>query len=91
MRVHWTTDALEMLSGICDQLALTSPTYAEAVANTVIKRGNALETLPYAGRMLPETGFKPVREVFVAGYRLVYYVGSSQIEIFAVLSQAQKR
>ena len=89
MRVHWTTDALEMLSGICDQLALTSP--AEAVADAVIKRGNALETLPYAGRMLPETSFKPVREVFVTGYRLVYYVGSSQIEVFAVLSQAQKR
>ena len=91
MRVHWTTDALEMLARICDQLELTSPAYAEAVADAVIKRGNALETLPYAGRMLPETSFKPVREVFVAGDRLVYYVGSNQTEIFAVLSQAQKR
>ncbi|GAB3635268.1 hypothetical protein GCM10027422_08580 [Hymenobacter arcticus] len=91
MQVHWTTDALEMLAGICDQLAQTSPQYAETVADTVIARGNLLADSPFLGRALPEVKFKPVRELFILNYRLVYYVGSAQIEIFAVVHQAQKR
>jgi len=47
MQVHWTTDALEMLAAICGDLERTSPTYAETVANAVIKRGNLLADLPY--------------------------------------------
>ncbi|RZK23005.1 MAG: type II toxin-antitoxin system RelE/ParE family toxin [Hymenobacter sp.] len=91
MQVHWTTDALEMLAAICSDLEQTSPQYAETVADTLIRRGNLLADSPYQGRALPEVRFKPVRELFVLGYRLIYYVGATQIEVFAIVHQAQQR
>ncbi|RZL09939.1 MAG: type II toxin-antitoxin system RelE/ParE family toxin [Hymenobacter sp.] len=57
----------------------------------MITRGNLLADSPFLGRALPEVRLKPVRELFILNYRLVYYVGIAQIEIFAIVHQAQKR
>lgn len=41
--------------------------------------------------MLPEGNFAEVRELFVEKYRLGYTADDFQIEIIAVLHQAQRR
>lgn len=91
MRVHWSSKALAQLADITEGLQLHAAPAADQLADELIAASYRLADFPQLGRMLPEGNFAEVRELFVGKYRLVYTAGDFQVEIIAVLHQAQRR
>ena len=91
MRVHWSNKALRQLAEIAERLQRQSAAAADRVENELIEASQKLENFPHLGRKVPESNFEQVRELFVGIYRLVYTVGDFQVEIIAVVHQAQRR
>ena len=50
MRVRWTTDAVDDLERICDDISESRPDSARRVAQSVVERIGTLETFPHIGR-----------------------------------------
>ena len=91
MRVHWSNKALAQLADIAEGLQLHSATAADRLADELVAASHRLADFPHLGRALPEGNFSEVRELFVGKYRLVYTANNFQVDIIAVLHQAQRR
>lgn len=89
MRVHWTDSAISQLIAIYDYIARDSPFYAQRMVDRLTRRSQQLADFPRSGRMVPEYETEDIREVIEKPYRLIYYLGSDQIEILAVVHSAQ--
>ena len=91
MRVHWSNKALAQLADITDGLSVHSVAAADRLSDELIAASYRLADFPRLGRALPEGNFAEVRELLVGKYRMVYTAGDFQVEIIAVLHQAQRR
>ena len=90
MTVYWTSDALDHVTAIGEYLRLTSPSHSDAVVNRFFDRARQLENNPYLGPIFSRANLPQVRHLLVNNYRLVYYVGRSQLDILAVMHQRQQ-
>jgi len=90
MTIYWTNDALDHVEAIRDLLSITSPKYAEMVVTELFDRVRPLATLPRIGPIYQKAGLPQIRELLVRSYRIVYYVGRTQIDIIAVLDQKRR-
>jgi plasmid stabilization system protein ParE len=63
MTVHWSETALEHLRAIRDYVARNSPGYAQALADRIVRRTEALATMPLLGAEVAEYEDEPIREV----------------------------
>ena len=89
MKVHWTDSAISQLIAIYDYIARDSPFYAQRMVDRLTRRSQQLADFPRSGRMVPEYEAEDIREVIEKPYRLIYHLGSDQIEILAVVHSAQ--
>ena len=89
MTTFWTTDALDHVAAIGDYLRLASPNHADAVVNRFFDRVRQLEENPYLGPVYPRAALPQIRQLLVGTYRIVYYIGRSQLDVLAVMHQRQ--
>jgi toxin ParE1/3/4 len=88
--VTWTETAAAQLQAVRDGLARTSPGYAQALAERIVARTEALDGLPLSGAEVPEYGNEAIREVFVQPYRILYRVAGAEVQIIALIHHARR-
>ena len=90
MKVHWTDKAVEQLANIHEHIAKNSPKYALRVIDRLTRRSQQIGNFPFSGRKVSEFEHENIREVIEGPYRIIYYIGSDQIDILAVIHGAQQ-
>ena len=90
MRVHWTNRALDLLLLIHEQVAQTSPVYADRLVDRLTARSEQLQTFPRSGRVVPEYERDDVRELIEKPYRIIYRVREEQLDVLAVIHSRQQ-
>lgn len=86
--VVWTEIALRDIESIVAYLVAEASGRAESIAERIIARGEALETLPERGRTPPELrgiNDRTWREVQESPWRLLYRIAGKTVEIHGVL------
>jgi plasmid stabilization system protein ParE len=83
--VVWSQEALDDIGAIADYINRDSPHHARRVVEQLYELGDAIAAHPQAGRIVPELGNPQVRERFVYSYRVLYEIGTLQIDILAAI------
>lgn len=84
MKTLWMPRALRDLTDIRQYIARSDALAARQWTAQLFSRGNAIATLPLAGRKVPELDEPDTREVFLRSYRIVYRALPDAIEIVTV-------
>ncbi len=87
--VVWTAEARRDLAAIGTYLEGTSPAYASAVVGRLYHAAERLEAFPNSGRVVPEFEVEHVRELVVAGYRILYLLSGERVEVLTVVHSRQ--
>lgn len=85
MRVVWTHRAVGHLRKIAEYIRAANPPAARRTYQQIRNATRRLMRFPRSGRIVPEIGSEPVREVIVGDYRVIYEVTETQVEILAVV------
>lgn len=84
MAVIWSRRAREDLAEIVRFIARDDRVAAERWVARLIQRGESLDGLPRAGRVVPELGRDDIREFIERTYRIVYRVHGEEVRIITV-------
>ena len=84
MKIVWTHEALERLTGIEDYISKDSPERAARFVDQLIQHAESLRDTPRAGRIVPEIAHPDIRELIFKKYRIVYRVKKDCIELLSV-------
>ncbi|MEM6326663.1 MAG: type II toxin-antitoxin system RelE/ParE family toxin [Bacteroidota bacterium] len=87
--VRWSSGALDDLDAIGEYYERTSRQYARSLIARLYAAPDALSAHPRLGRVVPEVAVEHIRELIRDGYRIVYLVSDSEVEILAVLHGRQ--
>lgn len=90
MKVVWTDNARDQLQAIHDFIAQTSADYAKRTVDRITHRSKQIASFPLSGRIVPECQFPQVREVIEGSYRIIYHIAPDQINVIAIIHQAQQ-
>lgn len=90
MTIVWTETAVAHLQAIRDYIARSSPGYAQAMADRIVRRTEALADMPLMGPEVAEYGDESIREVLEHPYRIIYRANSDRVEILAVVHGARR-
>jgi plasmid stabilization system protein ParE len=90
LNVVWQPAARAELNEVRATLRRHSPQSAIRFSNRLRMHLRQIGAFPYSGRIVPELGREPVREVFEQGYRIIYHVGQDRIEIIGVIHGARR-
>jgi plasmid stabilization system protein ParE len=80
----WSARARANLREIGLYIARDKPIAAQRWIGVLTAAAEQVAAMPLVGRCVPEFGRDDVREVMCRGYRIVYLVSESQVEILAV-------
>ena len=80
---------MRQLHAIYAYIAQTSPDYARRTVDRLTNRSKQISAFPHSGRMVPEYEDENIREVLEASYRIIYVIYSEQIDVLAVIHEAQ--
>ena len=86
MRIRWTTEACDQLTGIVKYVGAESADAASKVAHSIITAIDRLEAFPYLGRPGEVEG---TCELVSSPYVIVYRIRSDIIEILHIWHGAQ--
>ena len=86
MRIRWSTEACDQLTGIVKHIGEENATAAAEVAHSIIDAIDRLEAFPYLGRPGEVEG---TRELVSSPYVVVYRIRSEVIEILHIWHGAQ--
>ena len=89
IRLELADPAVADLENIRDYVARDSPEYARALIDRLIVSVEQLAPFPASGRRVPESSDRRIRELLVEGYRLIYRVRKSNIQVLAVVHGAR--
>jgi len=84
MRVHWTPEAKAQLKAIEAYIAQDSPAAARLTTTRLAKRAWQAGEFPRSGRRVPEYHRDDLRELPENPYRIIYRIGSEQIDILTL-------
>lgn len=84
MKLLWEQRALGDLRRIQLYIARDDPRAAARWVAKLIERAEAVVTLPYAGRKVPEIERDDVREVFLKQYRIIYRVADASVHVLTL-------
>jgi len=84
MKIVWTHEALERLTGIEDYISKDSPERAARFVDQLIQHAESLRDTPRAGRIVPEIAHPDILELIFKKYRIVYRVKKDCIELLSV-------
>jgi addiction module RelE/StbE family toxin len=82
--VIWSPQAIEDIESIRAFIARDSNRYADLVVESLVASVARLERFPESGRVVPEFSAPDLREVIWRGYRVVYRLRQSVVEIATV-------
>jgi addiction module RelE/StbE family toxin len=85
MKVKWTENAIENLTGIYEYIAINSKTYAKRTVDRITRRSEQIADHPGSGRKVPEYNAEDIREIIEKPYRLIYRIKQDQIDVLAVI------
>ena len=88
-RIVWTHQARSALDEIVAYIAESSIQSAQAILEEALGAAEGLATFSERGRIVPELDESSVREVFVANYRLLYEVTTTEVRILGILHGAR--
>ena len=90
-KVRWTEKASSNLENIHDYIAKDSPLFATKFITNLIKSTKVLENMPKSGRIVPELEDYGFREIIRKGYRIVYklFESTMDVEILAVVHSSR--
>lgn len=88
-RIVWAPQAVEDVEAIRAYVARDSPHYANLVVERIVAAVGLLESGPRSGRVVPEVGDEPLREIIHGNYRIVYRLKGDLIEIATVFHGAR--
>lgn len=71
--------AVQDLKDIHDYISLNLAYYANIVIDRLLSQLSRLEDFPLKGRVVPEFGNPPVREIFEYSYRIVYRIEMAEL------------
>jgi plasmid stabilization system protein ParE len=80
----WSPRASRDFEEIIEYIAQDSEPNARTVAAELMRTAESLPAQPYVGAMVPEYEIDNLRERLVCGYRLIYRVRKTAIEIVAI-------
>lgn len=83
--VKWRPYAETEFREIIEYIARDSEITAKNVAQEIVTMSKSLPDQPYVGAMVPEYEINNLRERLVCGYRLIYRIRKSAIEIVKVI------
>ena len=84
MKIVWTQEALQRLTGIEDYISKDSPERAVRFVDQLIHHAESLRDTPRAGRIVPEIAHPDIRELIFRKYRIVYRIKEECVEILTV-------
>jgi toxin ParE1/3/4 len=84
VKLLWSPLALDRVNEAADYIAEDSQGAAERWVEQVLQAVDRLQTFPNSGRAVPEVGDSRLRELLVAGYRVIYRVADDQVHILTV-------
>jgi plasmid stabilization system protein ParE len=90
MIVEWSEQAAAELQAARDFMARSSPGYAQAVAERVVRRSEGLADHPMLGAEVPEYGEEPLREVYEHPLRILYRLTEERVQIVSVVHSARR-
>lgn len=90
VQINWTLQSVSELKGIAEHISKDSKQYAKLQVVRIRNRVRILQSLPYAGRIVPETDKQDIRELIEGSYRIIYkIVHDSQIDILTIHHSAR--
>ena len=90
MTVEWTENAARQLLALRDSIALTSPAYAQALAESITGKTMKLADHPRLGAEVPEYADETLREIFHHPFRILYRVDEEKAQNIAVIHAARR-
>lgn len=85
MTVAWSLRAKLDLGDIAGWIAADNPAAARRQVRKILDRAHQLGHFPQSGRAVIEYDDPLIREVIEGNYRVVYRVGTEQVQVVAVL------
>jgi len=85
MTVSWARTAVEDLRHLEGYIAADSPFYARRLVDKILEASGQLHAFPRSGRKVPEADREEIRELIVQGYRIIYRVTPSEVQILTVV------
>jgi addiction module RelE/StbE family toxin len=82
--VKWTPQAADDLEAVCLFISRDAPAIATVFAQRVFRATDRLADYPRLGRVVPELGLESVREILLAGYRIIYRIKDEQIHLLTI-------
>ena len=89
MQLHWSKEALIRLQEIEEYIAKDNPLTAIEFTDKLISIGETIPDNPGKGRIVPELAIEQIREVLYKGYRIVYNLKETSIDILTVFEGHQ--
>ena len=83
-RLRWTPQALDDIEAICKFIARDSNHFAHLFANKIFEKAESLGSFPNAGRIVPESDKKTVREILHGNYRIIYRILKDEVQVLTV-------
>ena len=90
MKVTWSQQALRRLLEIDEYIAQYNPAAAQRMVDLLVARGDALSHFANRGRRFRERPDLELRELVVRGYRIVYRLTATTVEIATVFERHRK-
>ncbi len=85
VEVNRTDQAIDDISNIAKFIAKDSEKYAAIQIEKFFERARLLEKIPFAGRMVPKSDNKLIRELILGNYRLIYFiVNKNRVDIITI-------
>jgi addiction module RelE/StbE family toxin len=85
MRIEWTEPAMHDMAALRDYIASDSPRHAQRFIRRIFEHVERLAAYPELGRRVPEAGRNDIRELVYQGYRIIYRVSQTKVDILTVL------
>lgn len=90
MKLSWSRQADEDVSGIFDYIARDSPVYASRMVARIESAAISASNLPEAGAMVDEYNQPDLRQVLAGSYRIIYRMEPDQIVVLTVIHGARQ-
>jgi len=88
--IRWSPRAALHIEEICTYIERDSVQYATLFPERIIQTVESIPDNPRMGRIVPEYGEENLRERIYQGYRKVYRITESSIEIVAICHGARR-
>ena len=89
VKVVWTERSLIDLEDIAEFISKDSPKYSKITIEKLLAEAQKIESNPFMGRIVPETGLKNIRELIKGNYRIIYHIDKQKAEILTIHHSAR--